>query len=428
MEISPLSGPSLYVSPLTMNYPGTSSPLVGGTSSPLVGGSDNTETPKSLSNDSPLPGGTTSAKSTMSLVGDTTPDMGVFWDNILVSGENPDGRRNSWDAGSSNTTTPVDTSVIAKKDGLSSIKKEDTSQVKGPEDMTKTLETLDERRSKRLERNRMSARMSRRRKKKLLEELTEKVKNTMNELSHLRQMCLRMMLKAHAKDSALLSTYRTRAGLANYFDKAYFEHMLPIHTKFLLWLTVHMWRDTKQQEFRSDVTAENMETTNPAGVWKLICNELSLTETQRKKIMTHVHSNATEKSGTELRRMLSCNQFIRTLRYHLRHSSERVQMIRQKMDSLLNEKQKQVIRKSVNKNVGSTSQVRQYYKSQWVPKSLDFYSDAELQKVKQILEKPNEQIRSSELNFLVTFLTKKAGSNPKAVRGNERKYSMESTC
>ena len=189
-----------------------------------------------------------------------------------------------------------------------------------------------------------------------------------------------------------------------------------------------MWRDTKQQEFRSDVTAENMQTTNPAGVWKLICNELSLTETQRKKIMTHVQSNATEKSGTELRRMLSCNQFIRTLRYHLRHSSERVQMIRQKMDSLLNEKQKQVIRKSVNKNVGSTSQVRQYYKSQWVPKSLDFYSDAELQKVKQILEKPNEQIRSSELNFLVTFLTKKAGSNPKAVRGNERKYSMESTC
>ena len=46
--------------------------------------------------------------------------------------------------------------------------------------------------------------------------------------------------------------------------------------------------------------------------------------------------------------------------------------------------------------------------------------------MKQILEKPNEQIRSSELNFLVTFLTKKAGSNPKAVRGNERKYSMES--
>ena len=224
MEISPLSGPSLYVSPLTMNYPGTSSPL--------VGGSDNTETPKSLSNASPLPGplpgGTTSAKSTMSLVGDTTPDMGVFWDNILVSGENPDGRRNSWDAGSSNTTTPVDTSVIAKKDGLSSIKKEDTSQVKGPEDMTKTLETLDERRSKRLERNRMSARMSRKRKKKLLEELTEKVKITMNELGHLRQMCLSMMLKAHAKDSALLSTYRTRAGLANYFDKAYFEHMLPV--------------------------------------------------------------------------------------------------------------------------------------------------------------------------------------------------------
>ena len=233
MEISPLSGPSLYVSPLTMNYPGTSSPLVGGTSSPLVGGSDNTETPKSLSNDSPLPGGTTSAKSTMSLdgmkqIGDTTPDMGSFWDNILVSTENPDGRRNSWDAGSSNTTTPVDTSVITKKDDLSSIKKEDSMKVKGPEDMTKTLENLDERRSKRLERNRMSARMSRKRKKKLLEELTEKVKITMNELGHLRQMCLSMMLKAHAKDSALLSTYRTRAGLANYFDKAYFEHMLPV--------------------------------------------------------------------------------------------------------------------------------------------------------------------------------------------------------
>ena len=202
---------------------------------------------------------------------------------------------------------------------------------------------------------------------------------------------------------------------------------IQVHTKFLLWLTVHMWRDTNQQEFGSDVTAENMQTTSPAGVWKLICNELSLTETQQKKIMAHVHSQATEKSGTELRRMLSCNQFIRTLRYHLRHSSERVQMLRQKLDSVLNEKQKQLTRRSL-KNVGSTSQVRQYYKSQWVPKSLDFSADAELQKVKQILEKPKEQIRSSELNFLVTFLTKQAGSNPKVARGNERKYSMESTC
>ena len=102
-------------------------------------------------------------------------------------------------------------------------------------------------------------------------------------------------------------------------------------------------------------------------------------------------------------------------------------MLRQKLDSVLNEKQKQLTRRSL-KNVGSTSQVRQYYKSQWVPKSLDFSADAELQKVKQILEKPKEQIRSSELNFLVTFLTKQAGSNPKVARGNERKYSMESTC
>ena len=173
------------------------------------------------------------------------------------------------------------------------------------------------------------------------------------------------------------------------------------------------------------MTAENMQTTNPAGVWKLICNELSLTETQRKKIMTHVHSNATEKSGTELRRMLSCNQFIRTLRYHLRHSSERVQMLRQRLDSLLNEKQKQLTRKSL-KNVGSTSQVRQYYKSQWVPKSLDFSADAELQKVKQIWRaKEKSDLHNRIFSFL---LTKKAGSNPKAVRGNERKYSMESIC
>ena len=351
-------------------------------------------------------------------------DMDSFWDNILTNGENPEGRRNSWDASSSNTTTPVDASIVVKKE----LSKENVSQVKGPEDMTKTLETLDERRSKRLERNRMSARMSRKRKKQLLEQLSDKVNEMMDELSGLRQKCIGMMLKTHAHADSTSSTYRERAALATHFDQAYFENMLPMHTKFLLWLTCHMWKGKSQEEFEShsSVGKNSNGAIDPTDVWKLICNELSLTETQRKKILAHVHSNNTEKSGCELRRMLSCNQFIRSLRYHARQSSERVEMLRKKMNSLLNENQKQVTRKSL-RNVSSESLLRQYYKAKWMPKSLDFSTDLELKKVKNILEKPKEQIQPPELNFLLGFLSKQSGCAPKIVRGNERKYSMEST-
>jgi hypothetical protein len=418
MEISPLCGPGLYTPPITINFGGTSSPLH------QQGGSENTITPQSLSNASPLPlpGGTTSAKSIGSKKSDM--DMDAIWDSIAFAGlpkEITGDRSNSWDAqSSSSNTTPVDTSVI--------VKQEEKIKINGPEDMTKSLKSMEEKRSKRLERNRMSARMSRKRKKEMLSTLTKQLDTSMNELMALRRKSLDMLVKAHFNTDLMDSTFRARTGIVHHFNNQLESNLLPVHTQFLLYLTKSIW-DDKMGLFQpggtinAEVASNRQTAPSIVTIWNAMCEELRLSESQKKKIVSYVQTNKSDKNRKILRRAMSIKENMRILMHGVCTSSIRIEKLRSRLNELLSEKQRQGIKTKVMRHVSSPSSLQQFH-ANWKPKHPKMASNKTLQNIQDILEKSRDtDIKKGDLSALFEFVVRLGKSPQQKV---PRKWSIDS--
>mmetsp|Transcript_27873 Transcript_27873/g.41136 ORF Transcript_27873/g.41136 Transcript_27873/m.41136 type:complete len:687 (-) Transcript_27873:431-2491(-) len=188
----------------------------------------------------------------------------------------------------------------------------DNSVLKQGKGNSKTATSPTNRRQKRLERNRESARLSRRRRKQYLEILEEKVKNLSVEMDIGRRSQVAVAVdtvkekKRHALAStdpsgiksvqSQLNSTSLELRVAGTFVSQQIKSMsMPPHIKFLLWLSLQndsFFRGGRAASERLSaarigermLSSGNCKVPPAHGMWPLFCNEVGLSYDQEEKV------------------------------------------------------------------------------------------------------------------------------------------------
>lgn len=257
-----------------------------------------------------------------------------------------------------------------------------------------TLEAMDKKRTRRLERNRVSARMSRRRKKMVLETLSERMRGIMSQITHHRKQCLREMVNAVDDGNVGRSTSRERQVIASHFDVFFRENMLPLRVKFLLWLTTALWNKDEALIAKQNAMFKK----SPEEIWRLLAKQIDLTESQGKKIMSQVDANKNEKSAADMKEFLKREKFIRRLRFGVQQNSRRAETIRSDICKMLSDVQQKYVASQTPRETKPAMPSPQ----EWSPTYIE--NAAGVSDMIALLRKPRSQLDPDSLNRMMSFV------------------------
>ncbi|KAG9409408.1 hypothetical protein AC1031_019669 [Aphanomyces cochlioides] len=256
-----------------------------------------------------------------------------------------------------------------------------STELEGPESPTTGENeggTEEDRRRKRLERNRESARQSRRRKKQYLEllegkvaQLTEEIEdarrehldsadNTLNDLKHQLVSSLHQNLAAYPTNSQLTPgveeemrrgaqliqerygpNAEERRAVVNFHFQQLDNLLLPPYTRFLLWMSVQdesfytksgssaASNKKISDSDRKDSVAKKHE------LWAALSTEMGLTYEQEEKIKGHYRSSNSKTAKMERRKIAMAVTYLNQLKQNLAERSQAVQSYSDSIQSIL---------------------------------------------------------------------------------------------
>mmetsp|Transcript_11937 Transcript_11937/g.13853 ORF Transcript_11937/g.13853 Transcript_11937/m.13853 type:complete len:504 (-) Transcript_11937:1236-2747(-) len=224
-----------------------------------------------------------------------------------------------------------------------------------------TGNAAEDKRLRRLARNRESARQSRRRKKEHLELLEEKVAQLTNELDDLRRQYMEQaeesLYEQRLNHLANLNSVieaskqgngndgsvqnQIREGLekmeklygpnseeqniiTEYHYKHLFSLILPTYSKYFVWMLNQGERffdeggnDTRNGESKDNSVYSDNKSSDPKSVWKSFCGELHLTIDQQEKLKSDFKQQHAEGPRMERQKLSTCINILEQLRSRL---------------------------------------------------------------------------------------------------------------
>ncbi|KAF0692545.1 Aste57867_16357 [Aphanomyces stellatus] len=343
--------------------------------------------------------------------------------------------------------------TVATPNGKSMTKRSvDTSsngsnEFDGPESPTGDdidVGTEDDRRRKRLERNRESARQSRRRKKQYLELLEGKVSQLTDEIeaargehlngadSTLKALKAQLVASLFDKIAPYPPNVQLTAGISdelrntnnliqerfgpnsqerqavvNYHFQQLDSLLLPPYTRFLLWMSVQdeafyaKSAPTPTSKRPSDVERKD-SVAKKDGLWSALSTELGLTYEQEEKIKGHYCSGDSKTAKLERRKIAMAVSYLNQLKQNMAERSAAVQSHADSIQSILTPEQTVRYQQWAIEN-------RDTYGAGLKSKSLQFANAPAVDpsaKISTILRKPDQALTVEDVTSLLATLSK----------------------
>ncbi|KAF0692543.1 Aste57867_16355 [Aphanomyces stellatus] len=314
----------------------------------------------------------------------------------------------------------------------------------GPDYGDLELDTEDEKRRKRLERNRISARDSRRRKKQFLEFLEEKVAQLTDEIDSSRADLLdstdktltslktHFVSSVHGKIAAYAANSplppdvddevrntvqmiqerygpnsQERQAVLNYHFQQLDTLLLPPYTRFLLWLSV------QDEAFFAKTTASNKKlaeaerkesATKKDDLWSSLAAELGMTHEQEEKIKTHYRdTNSSKEAKVERRRIAAAATYMAEFKKSLSEQSKAMQSHADTIQSILTPEQMIRYEQYVHQHRDSYSATMKAKGSPSLGSEPPLVLNAN---IGNILRKPDEDLSVDDISTLLDSLAK----------------------
>ncbi|GBG33298.1 Hypothetical Protein FCC1311_095222 [Hondaea fermentalgiana] len=352
--------------------------------------------------------------------------------------------------GASGTATAAAVAAASSASNASATRKADAGSNSSGEAKPGASEEEQERHRRRLERNRESARLSRRRKKENLELLENRVSRLTAELDELRrrhleeanqalqdrrQGLLRDLMSRMSQGSiggdalrgqlhSILqetgpSCSERRAMLEHHY-KHLFNLILPPYTKFLLWM-MNQGEGFFQDGPVNKVPADQSGAHNGKGrkadtraLWSLICTELSLSQEQQEKLRVNYKTQDKAQTRDERERLSLCTMYLEKLRSNIATRTKAVETHTHTLFNILSPEQAVKYVNWVETNraeldacgVGDAMIFDQFFSAQQGsansgPSALN---EPRFMRAKEVLLKPDESMTLEDLNNLLAIL------------------------
>ncbi|KDO35013.1 hypothetical protein SPRG_01076 [Saprolegnia parasitica CBS 223.65] len=308
------------------------------------------------------------------------------------------------------------------------------------------LDTDDDKRQRRLARNRESARQSRRRKKQYLELLEEKVAQLTEEIDATRGEHLesadktlstlksQMVASLYEKLSSLPPmaslgpelTDELRSGVkimqerygphseerravVNYHFQQLDNLLLPPYTRFLLWMSIQDEAFfSKIQPAVAAATKKSSESDRKDSsakkdtLWAALSSELGMTYEQEEKIKSHYKSTDSKTAKAERRKIAMAVTYLNQLKQNMEERSAAVQTHANAITSILTPEQSVRYQQWVQQN-------RETYRASLKEKSVHFANAPTVDpegKISTILRKPDQDLTVEDVTVLLSTLSK----------------------
>ncbi|KAG9409407.1 hypothetical protein AC1031_019668 [Aphanomyces cochlioides] len=322
----------------------------------------------------------------------------------------------------------------------------------GPE-ADNELDTDEEKRRKRLERNRISARDSRARKKQYLELLKKKVAQLTADIASARGQHLDSAdstlstqkanlinslydkiatypldsplphdLEEELRSSVNLLLHRygpnsdERRAVVNYHFQQLDSLLLPPYTRFLLWMSIQEESfytktappasSSKKSEERKDSVAKK------DGLWSALSTEMGMTYEQEEKIKSHYRASDSKTAKMERRKIAMAVSYLNQLKQNLAERSQAVLAHAETIQTILTPEQMVRYQHWVLHN-------RDKYRSILQEKTLQFANasivDPEA-KISTILRKPDQDLTVEDVTALLATLSKQHVTQQQTLR------------
>ncbi|OQR97118.1 hypothetical protein ACHHYP_12692 [Achlya hypogyna] len=309
------------------------------------------------------------------------------------------------------------------------------------------LDTDDDKRQRRLARNRESARQSRRRKKQYLELLEEKVAQLTEEIDATRGEHLESADKTLStlKTQMVASLYEKlatlppmaslgpelteelrngvklmqerygphseeRRAVVNYHFQQLDNLLLPPYTRFLLWMSI------QDESFFSKIQPAVAAATKKASesdrkdssakkdtLWAALSSELGMTYEQEEKIKSHYKSTDSKTAKAERRKIAMAVTYLNQLKTNMEERSAAVQTHADAVQSILTPEQAIRYQMWVQQN-------KDTYRARLKEKSGQFANAATVDpdaKISTILRKPDQDLTVEDVTVLLSTLSSK---------------------
>mmetsp|Transcript_14844 Transcript_14844/g.25872 ORF Transcript_14844/g.25872 Transcript_14844/m.25872 type:complete len:617 (+) Transcript_14844:603-2453(+) len=347
--------------------------------------------------------------------------------------------------GPSVTSSAANPSPVPSSSGIGGVSSDPGSDAKPG-----STEEEQERHRRRLERNRESARLSRRRKKENLELLENKVSRLTADLDELRRRHLeeanvalqerklgllrdlqtRMAQGSVGGDalrSQLLNIMREtgpcsneRMAMLEHHYKHLFNLILPPYTKFLLWMMNQgegFFQDSnqpggvKQNPMDQDGAPGRGRKADTRALWSLICAELSLSQEQQEKLRVNYKTQDKAQTRDERERLSLCTMYLEKLRSNIATRTKAVETHTQTLFNILSPEQAVKYVNWIENNRAaldacgvSDSIIFDQFLQGGAQSASSVVNEPRFAMAREVLLKPDEEMTLEDLNHLLAIL------------------------
>ena len=291
----------------------------------------------------------------------------------------------------------------------------------------KVVDETEEKRLRRLARNRESARQSRRRKKEHLELLEERVAKLTAELDQLRRTHIEkveVMMKqgklaqlqelgrlSHQPNSRaemhrmldnVLKLYGPNSEdekkLIDYHYKHIFALLLPTYTRYFVWML------NEGEHFFEDGSMKAQGSSGKPSVWQSFCNEIHLSQDQQEKLKSDFKQQHGETAREERLKLNTCIKYLEQLRNGFSLRSKVVETQSRALFNILTPEQIVKYLLWTENNRGRIEETGAHDLLFLSAEASGQVLDPKLQAAKAVLEKPEDKMKLSDLKILMAAL------------------------